>query len=94
MFEELKKFKDREGHCNMPSRFSENPKLGIWVNAQRSKRLKISKERGWKLDLIGFTRDINPDIQWEIMFDELRKFKDSEGHCNAPVRFSDNPKIR
>merc|ERR1740139_1683312 len=93
MFEELKKFKDREGHCNVTSSYSENPELGKWVSWQRRQRLKMSKERGCKLDSIGFTWGADQDIQWEIMFEELRKFKDTECHCNVPVRFSDNPKL-
>ena len=68
-------------------------KLGRWVHTQRRKRLKISKERGCKLDSIGFTRDRNPDIQWEIMFEELKKFKDREGHCNVTSRYSENPEL-
>jgi len=92
MFEELRKFKEREGHCKVPARFSDNPKLGIWVSTQRGQRLKISKERAAKLDSISFTWVVQ-DGRWEIMFDELRKFKEREGHCNVPARFSDNPKL-
>jgi len=93
--EELRKFKDSEGHCNVPSNYSDNPKLGRWVSNQRRRRLKISKERDSKLDSIGFTwvADIEPDVQWEIMFEELRKFKERESHCNVPQRYSDNPKL-
>ena len=90
MFEELRKFKDREGHCNVPYKYSDNPKLGQWVMNQQANRSKISKERASKLDSIGFTWDRNPDVKWEIMFEELRKFKDSEGHCNVPSIYSDN----
>jgi len=95
MFEEIKKFKEREGHCNVPSIYSDNPELGRWVSNQRIRRLKISKERAAKLDSIGFTWVVNiePDVRWEIMFDELRKFKERKGHCNVPARFSDNPKL-
>merc|ERR1740139_2162529 len=93
MFEELRKFKEREGHCNVPSRYSDNLELGNWVSHQRRRRLKISKETASKLDSIGFTWDRNPDVRWEIMFEELRKFKEREGHCNVPSRFSDNPEL-
>merc|ERR1719491_2609599 len=93
MFEELRKFKEKEGHCNVPSRFSGNPKLGIWVSNHRAKRSKISKERASKLDSIGFNWVVDIELLWEIMFEELRKFKEREGHCNVPYRFSDNPKL-
>jgi len=93
MFEELRKFKEREGHCNVPYRFSDNPKLGIWVSIQRAKRSKISKERASKLDSIGFNWGTTQDARWDTMFEELRKFKDREGHCNVPSSYSDNPKL-
>merc|ERR1740139_1885047 len=93
MFEELRKFKDREGHCNVPQKYSDNPELGRWVSSKRVHRSKISKERASKLDSIGFTWDRIPDVQWEMMFEELRKFKEREGHCNVPQRFSDNPEL-
>jgi len=93
MFEELRKFKEREGHCNVPSKFSDNPELGIWVSNQRANRLKMSKERASKLDSIGFTWGIKLDARWEIMFDELRKFKARKGHCKVPLSYSENPKL-
>jgi len=93
MFDELRTFKDSEGHCKVPQRYSDNPKLGKWVSKQRQTRLKISKERASKLDSIGFTWGNVPDVQWKIMFEELRKFKERESHCNVPQRYSDNPKL-
>ena len=88
MFEELTIFQEREGHCNVPQSYSDNPKLGIWVSTQRDMRLKISKERAAKLDSIGFTWKTKSDVRWEIMFDELKKFKEREGHCNVPFSYS------
>ena len=95
MFEELRNFKERAGHCNVPQKYYHNPKLGRWVSHQRGKRLKMSKERASKLDSIGFTWVVNiePDVRWEIMFEELRKFKEREGHCKVPRKYSDNPKL-
>jgi len=93
MFEELRKFKEREGHCNVPYRFSDNPKLGRWVTKQREMRLKISKRRASKLDSIGFTWVVDIELLWETMFEELRKFKEREGHCNVPSSYSDNPEL-
>lgn len=34
-YDELKKFKKDHGHCNVPARYSNNRRLGIWVSAQR-----------------------------------------------------------
>jgi len=66
MFEELRKFKDREGNCNVPGNDSDNPKLGQWVNNQRRHRSKISKERASKLDSIGSTRGTKPMNLYEF----------------------------
>merc|ERR1719491_2597733 len=93
MFEELRKFKEREGHCNVPNKFSANPGLGRWVGTKRGQRLKMSRERASKLDSTGFTWGTWPDVRWEIMFEELRKFKEREGHCNVPYSYSENPKL-
>lgn len=34
-YEELKAYKQIHGHCNVPARYAENRRLGIWVSAQR-----------------------------------------------------------
>jgi hypothetical protein len=34
--EELKRFKEKHGHCQVPSRYAEAPELGIWVGTQRT----------------------------------------------------------
>jgi len=74
MFEELRKFKDNEGHCNVPGKYFGNPELGRLVSRQRVQRSKVSKERASKHDSIGFTWGINY-VRWYSMFEVLRKFK-------------------
>jgi len=85
MFEELRKFKEREGHRNVPCRFSDNPELSRWVDKQGGQRLEMSKERVSKLDSIGFTWGSTQYARWEIMLEEIRKFKAPEGHCSVPL---------
>ena len=41
MFAELKRYRDKHGHCNVPAIWTECPKLGRWVTVQR-----VRKERG------------------------------------------------
>ena len=55
-FEELKKFKETHGHCNVPQRDPTNRPLGQWVGTQRKAytKSKMSTERKEKLDSIGF----------------------------------------
>jgi hypothetical protein len=69
-FEELKRFKQVHGHCNIPLKF--NIPLGIWVSNQRSKYRKreLSEERVEKLKSIGF--------EWN------HSFNVSEGKQAAP----------
>jgi len=33
------------------------------------------------------------DARWEIMFEELRKLKVREAHCNAPYIYYYNPEL-
>jgi len=54
MFSRLTKFEKQNGHCFVPSRYKEDPKLGNWVHRQRHVKEKLSEERKAKLDTIGF----------------------------------------
>lgn len=62
MFTALKLYKERFGDCKVPYRFSENPKLGIWVRTQiyefkKNIKRKTTDERIAKLASIGFWED-------------------------------------
>ena len=56
MLSELKKFKAKTSHCNVPQRVPEVRELSIWVSTQRLnfKRGKMSKERFLILENLGF----------------------------------------
>jgi len=51
------------------------------------------RERASKHYSIGFTWDRNPDVRWEILFEELSKFTDREVYCNLSFNYSDNPEL-
>lgn len=59
---ELTEYKETHGHCNVPTSYTNNPKLGTWLNHQRRqfKRLKegkpchITMERVKALEILGF----------------------------------------
>ena len=78
-FEELKRFQEENGHCNVPQRHAgELRQLGIWVMTQRKvyKAGKMSKERIDALEEIG--------IVWKLDSNEVRwkKWKlDRNGRC-------------
>lgn len=43
MFNRLKEYKERFGHCLVPKRYKEDPKLGTWTDTQRSAYKKLKK---------------------------------------------------
>ena len=90
----IKKFKDREGHCNVPQNHTENEiQLGQWVKKQRSNKLELSEDHQRRLDELGFVwnaRIVNRTEQWEAGFSTLTKFKEREGHCIVPQLHTEN----
>jgi hypothetical protein len=54
---ELKAFKRRHGHCNVPCNYPLNPALGHWVSSLRYKKKhgKLTEERVRLLDGLGFS---------------------------------------
>jgi len=91
-FDELLKFKEREGHCKVPATYktAEGFKLGGWVARQRVAKaqnlLSLTLERISRLEAIGFNWDAIEE-KWEAAFDELLKFKEREGHCKVPATY-------
>jgi hypothetical protein len=83
-FEALKKFKAREKHCRVPSRYYEDDfRLGSWITNLRNKKDDLSVDFKRRLDAINFIW--NPsDIAWAQSFAALKQFKAREGHCRVP----------
>jgi superfamily II DNA or RNA helicase len=89
-FEELKRIKQRKGHCRIAQNLRVNGiGLGIWVNAQRQARDHLSQDRIEKLNSIGFSWDPLSE-QWEECFTALREFRNREGHCRVHPKFKRN----
>ena len=59
-FKALEAFHSREGHCNVPARYPENPSLGQWLSKQRASKKKntLSPERITRLEALG--------VVWEL----------------------------
>ena len=91
---ELKRYKERFGHCNVPRRWKENSQLGKWVEHQRSfeNRGELSSERRERLDALGFVWDPFA-FAWETMFVELKRYWDQHGDCKVPKRWPANPQL-
>ena len=56
-YQELVQYQAEKGNCLVPARYQQNPRLGLWVAAQRQakKQQKLSKERITKLDAVSYT---------------------------------------
>src|SRR5438034_5425114 len=53
-FFELAGFKEKHGHCNVPSEWAENPSLRNWVGTQRTGAEFLSVDRARRLNELGF----------------------------------------
>ena len=86
-FEALQRFVQKEGHCNVPTRFiiEGGGDLGRWVTMQRLQRneLEISKQE--KLEGIGFHW-----TSWDRRFSELMEYYQLNGHCKIPQNYKTN----
>lgn len=91
MFTLLSKYKEENGHCDVPKDYQKNKVLGKWASHQRYHNTKgiLSTERINKLKDIGFL--FNPfDVAWEEKFILLCKFKEENGHSNVSSDDSKN----
>ena len=99
---DLRLFKKKHGHCNVPKRYKDDPSLGKWAGSMRYAYNQIqlglkpqhclTQARIEKLEEIGF--------QWKIRnnsFDrnlaKLQKFKVKHGHCDVPALYEDDPSL-
>ena len=76
MAQALAGFKTRHGHCNVPQKYSEDPRLGTWLAVQRRfwKRGALSADRIARLEALGVVWDAF-DRAWEQRFQELAAFR-------------------
>ena len=105
-FEQLREYKIKNGHCNVPQLFKANRPLGIWVKNQRAhysnkipklspekipKTPKLSPEKIARLDCLEFYWGKGlPTQTWDFMFEHVQKFQRENGHCNIPFN-QENP---
>jgi len=99
---QLLRFKEEFGHCNVPQRYSGNPSLGKWCNDMRNAYKKIQKgmkahrnlsqDRIERLEEIGFQwQVVDYDEAFEKHCRDLIAFKEEFGHCNVPIK--NNPSL-
>jgi hypothetical protein len=97
-FKDLKAFKAKFGHCNVPTTQSSNNKrysLGVWCSHVRMSYKSIKEggtPRNYKLSKADMKRLENAGFEWNICtrktfderFKDLMAFKAEFGHCNVP----------
>ena len=101
-FNQLLRFKEEFGHCNVPYTYQGNPLLGNWcrsIKQAHKKRCQLACRpkcilwQDWieRLEGIGF------NWKYFIGFDdrcrELIAFKEEFGHCNIPRKYHKNASL-
>jgi hypothetical protein len=97
---ELAEYWKLHGHCNVPTTYKENSKLGYWVGTQRNqyklhvrgKTSHITPFRIQELESMGFEWGVCL-AAWEDLLSELTDYRKQHGHCNVPKRYSENAKL-
>ena len=56
MFNELKRYRDKNGHCNVPHGWKQNPKLARWIGTQRTRWRRLTSVRRARLEGLGFLK--------------------------------------
>ena len=90
-FAALMRFIQREGHCRVPQRNTDDDgyRLGQWVQTQRSTQAELTDDRLRCLDEQGFVWDMST-WKWDEGFRHLKKFWERENHCRVPQRNTDD----
>jgi hypothetical protein len=91
MFEKLKRFKRKYGHCSVPKSDSAGGRLHNWVQRRRAewKRGLLREDRRLRLEELGFDLK-HRSFAWERKFEEMLAFKRRFGHCGVPARWPGN----
>ncbi|WP_170067314.1 DEAD/DEAH box helicase [Malikia spinosa] len=88
-FSHLKNFVDRECNCLVKGGYQTDDgfHLGNWVQAQRSRKEKMTAKRKEKLEAIhGWSWSVRADF-WEAGFSYLKEFSECEGHTRVPSKY-------
>ena len=96
MLQQLVRFKEEHGHTLVPQGQPQFKELSTWVRNQRramAQNQPIMIERAKRLDDIGFVWRIVGKDAWELMFEGLREFKQTHGHCNVPQKGGESKKL-
>jgi len=86
----LKVFKERFGHCNVISQWTEDRGLARWVSAQRVRRKKglLDEEQIQDLDRLGFIWN-GWEAAWMERYKALERYTRQHGNPHVPRMYSD-----
>jgi hypothetical protein len=95
MYKQLVKFRQENGHTEVPNRYIENRSLGEWCRKQRGKirQNKLPPERRGRMEEIGFNFELQSaknERIWNEKFLRLKKYKLKHGDCLVPSRNAHN----
>ncbi|CAJ1941095.1 unnamed protein product [Cylindrotheca closterium] len=102
---ELKKFKEKFGHCNVRRTQKDYIRLSYWIRRVRGlyklrragKRTSLTDERVKELDDLGFGWEgwsANRDDVFQTRIKEMKEFRKRHGHCNLPCPYAHNPTLK
>mmetsp|Transcript_4747 Transcript_4747/g.13168 ORF Transcript_4747/g.13168 Transcript_4747/m.13168 type:complete len:1067 (-) Transcript_4747:263-3463(-) len=89
-FRELAEFSAAVGHCQVPARYGDNPKLGHWLRTQRLEYAQgtLSPERAARLRSLGVRwgkrQKQRRSSGWYRRLSEIREFHKQHGHSHVP----------
>ncbi len=92
MFLELVDFKTKNGHADVPAKYSQNRSLGYWIRRQRLvyNEGTLDLKRESLLRLIGFNFRLMSIHDWENMYNKLLDYKSQFGHCHVTESYDDS----
>lgn len=106
MFNQLAKFKEINGHTNIPIKYPKNQELAKWVLAQKvlQRKNELDKEKLDILNAINFqwTRQLIPayvsantrnPASWYEMFEKLKNYKLKNGNFNIPKNYPQDQEL-
>lgn len=102
---QLKTFKSKYGHVQVPKLYKPNPSLGRWCARTRSQyRLyqnsqpcPLNANKVKILDDLGFswtsTLKHAPNVSWEAKFNDLKAYKEKNGNSNVPKNYKEDKEL-
>jgi hypothetical protein len=95
MFQRLVVYKKQHKSTNVPRHYIEDPKLGEWVQSQRTTYTQktISVERIGRLDSIRFVWKMYDLVPWEKLYQRLVGYKNNHKSTNVPAKYKKDPKL-